>query len=220
MKVITLDKTKELLGITDSSSDVAITAKIPYIDSKVKQITRNRWNMQIVGSTISGSPYIPVYSIKGVNGITYNYNKTDRRYYSAGINNNYSIDDLSEYIETGQLIEGFGIPTDSYIDEVYYDGYDYEIAGQAYNVPFVKISANATATRNSTQMFLGISIAYQDIIAKGIQYLINSTNTSTNKDRVISVGTVSYSDSEAAIDGKYGMPSWFVKAFPKYAGGH
>ncbi len=41
MKVITLDKTKELLGITDNTQDATISAKIPYIDAKVKQITKN-----------------------------------------------------------------------------------------------------------------------------------------------------------------------------------
>ena len=86
------------------------------------------------------------------------------------------------------------------------------------------MSANATDTTDTSRIYLGINIAYQDIIAKGIQYLINGTSTAipTNSlaSRSLGPSSKSFSASDQKIDNKYGMPAWFVKALPKYQSGH
>lgn len=223
MRVITLEKCKELLGITDTSQDPQITAKIPYVDAKVKQITRNRYNYQIFGNTKSGSPYVEIYSIITSRGVRYNFGLNVRRdtKYVSGIMNTYWLDDIEEYIEIGQLIEGDGIPADSYIEDMVYNGDIFEDgSGNQFSTPVIKLSANATATESNVRMFTGINIGLQDVIAKGIQYLINKTSTTVPGRTVTSVGTVSYDSVDGKMDGKYGMPAWFVKAFPKYARGH
>lgn len=226
MKVITLAKTKELLGIDsgDTSQDDAITAKIPIIDAKVKQITRNRYNMQIQGDTITGSPYVEVYSIT-IHNTTYRLNRSLRRFDAvSGIQNPYYLDDLAEFLEIGTLISGSGIPADSYVDEVFYDGYSLEISGNTYAIPFLQLNASATETANGVQLFLGFNVGLQDIVAKGIQYLINGTNTSipTNSlaSRSLGPSSKSFSQKDQEIDNRYGMPAWFVKGLPRYHGGH
>jgi hypothetical protein len=221
VKVITLAKTKELLGITDTASDTQISAKIPYIDSKVKQITNNRYNMLIVGNTTLDSPYVTVSSIYTYNrGITYYYRHNTRRNFVSGINNYCYFDDLGEFLETGQLIEGTGIPAEAYLDEIYYNGDLVSDGTNNFDIPTVKLSANATSTNEGVRLYLGIPIAYQDTIAQGIQYLINKTSTTLPGQTVTRVGTVAYSDADSKINGKYGMPAWFVKPFPKYVSGH
>ena len=218
MKVITLAKTKELLGISDTSLDASITAKIPYIDAKVKTITKNRFNKMIFGNTISGSPYVEIYSIKNSSGRIYKHVGCGQ--YQS--NNGSYIDDLYEYIETGQLIEGEGIPADTYIDEVYFSGDIHEVSGVTYDVPILKLSNNATATATAERLLLGINQAYQDIIAKGIQYLITGTSTALPQNRLKSKSlpplSVTYADSK--IDPKTGMPDWFISSLPRYMSGH
>ena len=194
MKVITLAKTKELLGISDTSHDAAISGKIPFIDSKVKQICNNRFNDKFSGSVKSGSVYVTIEEISGL------------------------------YIEVGQLIEGEGIPAECYVEEVYYDCDSVEFSGKTYNTPVIKLSSDATATNVSAQLFLGIPVGYQDIIASGIQYLINRTSTNLPSNSIASKSILgvskSFASSDQEIDNKYGMPAWFVKALPKYQGGH
>lgn len=221
MKVITLEKCKSLLGIVDTSQDAAIIANIPIIDSKVKQITNNRYNAQIIGNVESGSLFVEVF---GFSSCGRNYSYRYGRVWCSGINNNYEIDDLEEYLQTGQLIEGEGIPENAYIDEIYYNGGSVELNGKSYSVPVIKLSIAATETKTGAQLFLGIIIGLQPTIAKGIQYLINSTSTSLPSNslasRSLGPSAKSFSSKDQEIDNVSGMPAWFNKAFPKYQGGH
>lgn len=220
MKVITLAKTKELLGITDTASDTAISAKIPFIDAKVKLITNNRYNLMILGSTTLDSPYVTVSSVWN----TTNWLELNTNYgYGDGINNPYVYDSIEEFLQVGQLISGTGIPADAYIAEIFYIGDVFNDGVDDFDLPTIQLSANATAT-GTVKMYLGINIGYQDIIAKGIQYLINGTSTSLPSNALSSksIGPVSksFSSGDQQIDNRYGMPAWFVKAFPKFMSGH
>lgn len=223
MKVITLEKCKALLGIDPGTAEenAAITANIPIIDSKVKQITNHRYNDQIIGNVESGSPYVEVF---GFSSCGRDYSYRHGRVWCSGINNNYEIDDLEEYLQIGQLIEGEGIPDESYIDEIYYNGGSVELGGKSYSVPVIKLSVVATETKLGAQLFVGIIIGLQPTIAKGIQYLINSTSTSlpTNSlaSRSLGPSAKSFGAKDQELDNKSGMPAWFVKAFPQYQGGH
>jgi len=224
MKVITLAKTKELLGIADATSDTDISAKIPYIDSLVKQITNNRFNFMVLGDTTIDSPYVPVYSIITQTGDRYDYDRQYRRYFYSGINNPYSFDDIGSYLEIGQQIEAEGIPAETWIDEVYYNGDLTTDSSITYDVPCIKLSQNATETTAGLRIYIGMNIAYQATVAKGIQYLINGSTTAipTNSLASRSIGPTSksFSSSDQKIDNRYGMPAWFIKAFPKYHRGH
>lgn len=219
MRVITLSKTKELLGIESTIYDTQINAKIPIIDAKVKQVTGNRYNDAVLGDIELGNQLIRLYSIASVNDEDTLRTNRNYRYSqdSIGINNPYAYDSLKDFLEVGQLISGTGIPDNAYIEEVFYDGL-------VYDVLTVKISEVPTETTGSAEIYLGINIAYQDTIAKGIQFLMNGTSQTLPQNSVESkrIGPVSksYSSADSKIDNRFGMPAWFVKAFPKYMRGY
>lgn len=207
--VISLAQVKQYTTLTDADN-ADITAMLPVIDAKVKMITRNRWNYQIVGDTVSGSPYVKLQSL-------YTYAGIDR----LGINNPCWREDLQEYIEVGMQISGPGIPSGSYIQEVYYNGEAVTLGGTVYAVPVVEMNQNATATASGIQGFLGLPIAYLPTVAKGVQWLIAQTKSSAYPQGGFtsrSMGPMSWSvgGSDADIDGVSGMPSWFVKGLPRY----
>ncbi len=216
MTVITLDKTKELLGITTGDLDAAITRYIPIVDSKVKQIMRNRFNDQIRGITKAGSQIVEVFSAV-LSGISYGRNALRPEYGNLA-------DCLEEYLEIGTLVEGDGIPSDTYVEEVYYNGYSVDISGDTFTIPCIRLSNAATADNNNSQMFFGFNIAWQDTVAKGISWLISRENRITPGNpatsKRIGRGAVSYGANTERIDGIEGMDAWFVKALPAYHRGH
>lgn len=204
MKVITLSRTKELLGITGTDQDADIQSKIDYIDAIVKQITGNRYNYRVTGQLTSGSKRVLLNSIN-----------TSLEY--------ETVETLMEYLQVGQLISGEGILDNTHIDEVYYNPSSSGVVTNGLT-PQVDMSKDATADGTGVTVYLGTNIAQQMIIAKGINYLIDQTSTRVDDNTWTSrsMGPVSVSRAEAGakIDGKYGMPGWFVRAFPKYHGAH
>lgn len=220
MKVISLTQCKSLLGIAsdETTHDTALESAITQIDKIVKLITKNRYNYQITGKTTLNSRYIEVYSIYDNNGSVifedgkYKYNFND------------SIDMLYEFIDVGQMIDGDGIDTDSYIDEVYYNGSSVELDGTSYSVPTIKLNQNATATDSSAQLFLGINTGYHYLIARGVYWMSQRFDTTIRDEtwKSKSMGPVSVTKSSVSerIDGRYGVPVWFVQGLPHYHGGH
>ncbi len=215
MRVITRDQVKEQLGITDASLDTQIDSKLPIIDAKVKQITNNRFNMQISAQMTTGSNIV---TLSTSNRYPYNYSN------SIGVKTNrnlYSIDDLEEYVMTGDQLSGDGVPAETYIEETYYNGSYVTISNTQYQVPAIIMSNVATET-GLKEMFLGTNIGYLDIIAKGVQYLITGTSQSLPQNRLKSKSlpplSVTYADN--TVNKTYGMPNWFVEALPTYMSGH
>ena len=224
MKVITLAKTKELLGIPTETTtyDAQITRYIPIIDSKIKLITKNRYNTKVIGDTTEDSKIVVLKSVYN-NGLGY-LDFLSNPYCQLGINNKCCIEDLQEYLEIGALIEGGSIPADAYIDEVYYNGYSYASGSTTYDVPTIELSEAATETATGVQIYLGFNIGLQTTTAKGIAWLIDQESMSIPEAGLLSksIGPTrkSWSEKQAKIDGRYGMPTWFVKAFPQYMSGH
>lgn len=198
MAIITLAQVKELLGITGSTYDAQITAKIPYIDSKVKLITNNTWNKRIYGDIENGSANITVYEDYTLQTKAYGY--------------------ILDWIDAGMQLTGTGIPTGAYIIDIYPEGTE-----DNENYPMITISDNCTADTDGLEIFLGFPIGHLDTVAKGVWYLIQGTSTTlpTSSVKSESMGpvSVSYSDSDNKIDGISGMPMWFVKGLPRYGSG-
>lgn len=214
MRVITRDQVKAQLGITDSSLDAQIDAKLPIIDAKVKQITGNKFNMQIDVTLTNG---VNMATVSSINDYLYG----DNRGSSCAYNRNYIVETLQEHLNIGDQIEGDGIPAETYIEELYYNGSHVTINDTQYTVPAIKLSANATES-GIKELFLGINIGYHDIIAKGVQYLITGTSQSLPQNRLKSKSlpplSVVYADS--TVSKTYGMPNWFVEALPTYMVGY
>jgi hypothetical protein len=200
MNVITLDEAKSLLGITVSTYDDAIELKIPIISSLVKRLTKNKFNLQIIGNLTSGSNKLTVAAVYAYTGIVYNPACSDVS--------------LNDVLTCGQKIEGTGIPTGSYITDI--DSFLYNSA------PSISLSAAATASGSVTAM-TGIPIDLQQIIAKGIQWMMDNDSTIIKDDSWVSRSMGSISVSRDNADSKIdtcGMPLWFVKAFPRFQSGY
>ncbi len=215
MKVITLNQVKEQLGITDTSLDAQITAKLPIIDAKVKQITGNKFNYQISGQMTAGSNIVEISTVN-----QYPYNNTYKKNIGTG-KRLYILEDLGEYVNVGDQITGDGVPVESCIDELYFNGSYVTISNKQYTLPVAILSNVATET-GLKELFLGMNIGYLDIIAKGVQYLISGTSQSLPQNRLKSKSlpplSVTYANDK--LDPKTGMPDWFVSALPKYMSGH
>ncbi len=213
MRIITLSRVKELLGITTNDYDSDINLSIPIIDAAVKRITRNRYNTQVIGEMTSGSPYVEVYEVLD------NWQEIyKRKKWSEGVR------DIGEYLEVGQRISGEGVDSDTCIEEVYYNGPTVELSGKTYNVPVIEMSNAATSTTTSAQIFLGVNIALESIIAKAIFWQLGQFNTSIRDESWVSksMGPVSVSKStlDSKVDGRSGMPLFLIKALPRGHGGH
>jgi len=194
MRVITLEKTKALLGITDTTYDTLINTQIPIIDAKVKQICNNNFNRQLAVSVVDGDATV---TFSG--GADY-----------YGSRSWPDIELLLKDLPVGTQLEGTGIPADTYISEVYYAG---------RSLPYFEMSAPATAD-NAGYIYAGINIAYQSTIAKCIMWLIGRTNTTIYTDdwKSRSVGPLSVTKGTAneKLDGMSGLPSDFVREFPRW----
>ena len=202
MRVIDLATVKEFLRIDNTDQDATIEAKIPVIDAKVKQICNNNFNLQCYGRFVAGSKKVEVLNV----------GREPSCNFSPAI-----MDTVIRDLPLGTLVEGEAITPTGKIEEVYYTGYYDSI----YEVPSFELDAVATKS-GDFYFYAGINRAYQDIIAKGVQYLINTTSATLPGTGLASESIGSYSYSLAGgsekIDGKSGMPHWFVKGLPRYHG--
>lgn len=202
MQVITLAQVKTYLGITGSTQDAAITAMLPVIDAKVKQITGKDWNYQFIGETASGNDLMMIYNVDQNGG---------KRPADIAL--------IAE-LPTGSQLEGTGLASGSYIKEVYYSGQNGIESTGTNTTPFVRLSSPATLTQSSQYVYAGINIAYLPLIAKGVQHLMNETSTTVTDSAWVSrsVGPLSISRAQidAALEARYGMPAWFIKGLPRY----
>lgn len=197
MTVITKAQVKSLLGITDVDYDAQISAAIPRVDSIVKRITKNRFNMQLVCDTTNASADVVVVEAYAYNGV--------KTFDCVGLS-------LSDIVTVGQQVEGTGIPADSYVIDVFSSG-----------SPTLRLSAPCTATGQVTVM-TGIPVDLQTVIAQGIWYLISGDKTKATDEswtsRSMGPLSVSRGSGDAnKIDGASGMPMWFIRAFPHFQGG-
>ena len=202
MQVITLAQVKTYLGITGTAQDAAITAMLPIIDAKVKQITGRNFNYQFIGSITAGSSQMEIYNVNQSGG---------KRPADIALMNE---------LPAGTQLAGTGIASGTYITDTFY------YANNGYNVtdpnamPYVMLSSPATETSPAQYFYAGINLAYLPIIAKGVQYLMDNTNTtvidSAWASRSVGPLSVSRAQSDAALEARYGMPAWFIKGLPRY----
>lgn len=214
MRVITLDRTKELLGIDTADHDSDIQTAIPIVDAAVKAITRNRYNTHVIGETTNGSEYVEVYEVLDNQREIYTRKKWSAEH----------VRDIAEYLQVGQRVSGEGVPDDTYIEEVYYNGPTVVFGSKTYNVPLIEMSNEATETNSSAQIFLGVSIALEPIIAKAVFWQVGQFNETIRDESWVSksMGPVSVTKAtfDAKVDQKWGMPLFLIKALPHHHGGH
>jgi len=213
MATITLAQVKQFTTLTDTD-DATITAMIPVIDSKVRLVTRNRWNYQVYAHLVTGATDVEVSGVVNYAGVYLAYG-------NSGINANWEVDDIGEWLDVGTQLTGTGIEAGTYIEEVFYNGPDY----QGKLIPVIRLSQPATESGKKA-LQLGIPLAYVPTIAKGVQWLIEQATKGSGSEQAgvqskrMGPVSVTYGDKEATLDGLTGMPVWFVKGLPRYHGGH
>ena len=212
--IITVDQIKTLLGLSDSTYDADLTALLPALDAKVKEITGKGWNLQIRGR-IDGTANMEVRTI-GTDPFLDAYPSNT---HSIGVN--WSVDDVADYITAGQSVTGDGIPDDTFINDVFI--HRRTIGGKTYQAPLVELSQSATAT-GDIDIEVGFNRAYHRIVAKLAWWMLQDQSTDTPAGSVASKSlgdiSVSYSTAGADLDGRYGVPMWAVRGLPRYARGH
>jgi len=211
--IITLAQVKTALGITTTDHDAAITAVLPLVDAKVKEITRRNWTLQLK-ATIDGTTNAEIRTV-GTDPFLDAYPATSR---SVGVN--WSVDSVHEHLHAGDSITGDGIPDDTFITDVY--SIRRTVGGKTYAAPSVVLSNAATAT-GSVDVVVGFNRAYFPTVAKLAWWMIGDQATDTPAGSVASKSlgdiSVSYSTAGADLDGRFGVPSWAVRGLPRYGRG-
>jgi len=214
MQVITLNQIKSYLGIIDTTQDAAITAVLPALDAKVKEITRRSWNLQL-RANIDGTEYVEVRSF-GSDPFAGAYTENTR---SVGID--WVADDIHDYLSAGVEVEGDGIPADTYVEEVY--SVRVRTGGRLYTAPLVKLNNAATAWK-SIDITFGFNRAYHPVVAKLAWWMVNDISQDTPAGSIASKSlgdiSVSYSTAGADLDGRFGVPQFAVRGLPRYGRGY
>ena len=212
---MTTAQVKIYLGIPTGTTtyDADIARYIPIVESTARQITGSLYLLQVVGSIVADSTTMTVSSV---------YSQTRQLY--AGINstvNGWGVSGagfaygdpgakskrLSDVLQAGVRITADGIPDDTFIERVQTFG----------GTSTVILSAAATKTQD-VEAYTDFPISFYSTIAHGVWWMIGQQKTANGDTSWVSrsVGPVSEtrSESEMKIDGRYGMPAWFIKAFP------
>lgn len=220
-RVITRDQVKRYLGVTDTSLDTQIDQYLPIVDAAVKQITRRKWNDRYRISTTATSTEARVLPAGD------DFGDTDaRRMRTSNIGNPYSLSFTGDTLEPGQSVTGDNFATDTHLVDVFiqeYRDYSHRVFSQFNKLITIELSKPATATGTEVAI-VGMNVAFFPVISKAVNWFIAQENR-TNPDaafRTKRVGplTLTLADLDAQIDGRFGVPSWLVKALPKYMVGY
>jgi len=212
--IITVDQIKTFLGLTDATHDTQLTAILPVVDAKVKEITRRNWTLQLK-ATIDGTVNAEIRTV-GADPFLDAYPATSR---SVGVN--WSVDSVHEHLHAGDSITGDGIPDDTYITNVY--SIRRTAGGRTYSAPSIELS-NAATLWKDVDVVVGFNRSYFPIVAKLAWWMVQDQSTDTPSGSVASesVGdiSVSYSQAGADLDGRFGVPQWAVRGLPRYGRGY
>jgi uncharacterized membrane protein len=176
--MISLSKVKELLGITTTTYDTQITALLPVVKADVKRILNHNFHERIWATIVEGeSDFVYAY---GASETSFAVNKP-----------------VDNDIEFGRVIEGTGIPDDTYITE--YDDYE--------NIAY----CNNSFTADTDRIYTSISIAQWQAIAKMVWFRIQGSSTKMKENlSAKSIGDVSVTFDTTRMNKLYGYPQSII----------
>lgn len=209
---MTTAQVKQYLGIPTGTTtyDTDIARYIPIVEAAARQITGGLYLLQVNGTIENASKNMTVSSVYSQTRQLYGYG-----FYNSATGAGFPYGDpgpknktLASVLPAGLQISGDGIPADSFIERVQTFGGESTII----------LSATATKTQEVTA-YTDFPIGFLTTIAHGVWWMIGQQKTASGDTTWTSrsVGPVSETRSEAEmkIDGLFGMPAWFVKAFPR-----
>ena len=207
---MTTAQVKTYLGIpsTTTTYDADIARYIPIVEAAARQITGGLYLLQVNGTITTGSKELVVSSVysqtRQVYGATTSAGGEGFPYGDPGPKNK----PLIGVLPAGLQITADGIPADSFIERVQSFG----------GTSTVILSAQATKTQE-VAAHTDFPIGFLTTIAHGVLWMIGQQKTASGDTSWTSrsIGPVSETRSaaEMKIDGLYGMPAWFIKAFPR-----
>ena len=166
--MISLSKVKEMLGLNVETYDTQITALLPIVKADVKRILNHNFHERIWATIVDGeSDFV------------------------------YAQRPLDNPIEFGRVIEGLGIPEDTYITD--YDS-DEDVA-----------YCNNSFNDSTDRIYTSISIAQWQAIAKMVWFRIQGTSTKVKENlSAKSIGDVSVTFDTTRMNKLYGYPQSII----------
>lgn len=183
--MISLATVKTFLGLNVTTYDAQITALIPIAEAKYREIAGFGFNS-----------YFPYSYASGTTTLT-----LGTEFFS---NNNVA--DVLYTLVFGDIIEGTGIPAESYIT--------------AINKSNGTITISAQTTSGSDNFIISTNISYRPVMASMIWYMIGQQSTTAQSAKQVaskSVGPLSITYAPGEINTAYGLPHKIVNSIPKYA---
>ncbi len=184
------------LGITSTTYDSAITAKIPQAEAKYREVAGNDFNWMFYAT------YTNTESVFKAGGLDYAVKFGD-----AFLNSQPTADSPLWQIKYGDLIEGTGVPAGTYVTAI--DKIENEI------------TVSNAFTADGDRLRLTTNISYYPTISQIIWFMIaqQTTTAASAKEYVSrSVGPLSWTLDPSAINKRYGIPEKLVQAIPRYVG--
>lgn len=170
---------KGQLGISASTYDTGIDTFIPIVSSDVRRILNNSFDKYILATFTSGSTEI-------------NFGLINQIFYEEG-------DYFPPRFQLGQVIQGTGIPDDTYLSSI-------DPVSAIYTM-------SAAATADGDYVVPTINVYQWPVISKMIWYRYikqNTTDVSAEKLSSISYGPVSKSFADSEINKKWNYPQILI----------
>lgn len=194
--MISRDQVKIELGITDTTYDDAIDAKIPQAEAKYREVAGNDFNFMFYATFAdSESTFSP-------GGVDYS-----SAYGHAFINAYPEPDGAIWQLKYGDIVEGDGVPAGAYITSI----------DKKEN----QVTISDSFTADGDVITVTTNIAYYPVVSQIVWYMIGqqSTTAADSKEyKSRSVGPMAWTLDDSQINRSYGLPQKIVNAIPKYAG--
>lgn len=191
LSLISLSTVKDQLGITDNAHDSSISALIPVVSSDIRRILNNNFTWFFFTSYKSGeNSFIPTYGNNWAGGRV-------KGYYGRLYGPDRVIDFPS--LEPGQVLQGEGIPSDTYIES--YDGSS------------EKFTLSGAATEDGNILFPTVKISQWPTISQMIWFRINNSLQKTAGEKQVkskNYGPVSITYADSEINRKYNYPQALI----------
>ena len=191
---LTLAIVKEQLGIDNTDSDAAITAKIPEAEAKFRQVANYDFNYVFCPIYDTASDTIKVY--RGPNS---------------------EID----HIKYGDIILSAGHPQGTYVTQNFKIPQN-DVNGLYYELK-VSQDSTAASSSIGTETILCYNISHYAVLSQLVWFMIGEQSTSkVGKPGVKSkkAGPISTTYSDGDMNQIHGLPNKIMRQIPKYMSGY
>ena len=189
---LTLEIVKSELGITEDTYDAKITERIPYAESKFREIANYQFNYVFCPVYESGSNIIKVYQ---------------------GANSQIELINYGDIILSPNHADGTYVTQNFKIPQYDEDGSYYELK--------VSTNATDNSDTYGTEAVLCYNQSHYAVLSQIVWYMIGEQDTSKVGEKGVkskTYGPVSVTYGDGDVNQTYGLPNKIVNQIPKYEG--